>query len=369
MLTDSKLGFGLMRLPKNDQGEIELLQVKAMVDAYMEKGFNYFDTAYVYQGSEDALKKALVERYPRESFTIANKLPGWKINEQSDLMKLFNESLARCGVDYFDFYLLHSIEKKHYASYEKYHCFEFLKELKKQGKIKYMGFSFHDNSQLLDDILTKHPEVDFVQLQINYLDWENEVIQSRQNYEVARKHHKPIIIMEPVKGGTLAQFKDDVEQIYRSYAPERSMASWALRYVGSLEGVMTILSGMSAMEQVEDNLNTMSHFQKLNAQEYECIAKVKAQVLAVDTIPCTKCHYCTPGCPMKINIPELFTAYNSTKLYGESRRYVTYYKDHIQDGHASASQCIGCMQCEGVCPQHLPIISLLKDVAELFDQH
>lgn len=199
------------------------------------------------------MKKALVERYPRESFTIANKLPGWKINEQSDLMKLFNESLARCGVDYFDFYLLHSIEKKHYASYEKYHCFEFLKELKKQGKIKYMGFSFHDNSQLLDDILTKHPEVDFVQLQINYQDWENEVVQSRHNYEVARKQ------------GTLAQFKDDVEQIYRSYAPECSMASWALRYVGSLGGVMTILSGMSAMEQIEDDLNTMSHFQKLNA--------------------------------------------------------------------------------------------------------
>lgn len=367
MLSNSKLGFGLMRLPKDKQGQIKLDEVQRMVDSYMERGFNYFDTAYVYEGSEEAIRQTLVEKYPRDVYTLADKLPAWKLTCQEDVERIFQESLNRTGVDYFDFYLLHSVEKSHYPTYEKYQCFDFIQEMKKQGKIKYMGFSFHDDADFLDKVLTEHPEIDFVQLQLNYLDWENEVIQSRRNYEVARKHHKPIIVMEPVKGGTLASFSDDIEKIYKDYAPQKSIASWALRYVASLEGVMTILSGMSNAQQMNDNLDTMTHFEKINNEEAKLIKQVTDQVLSYPTIPCTKCRYCTPGCPMHIQIPDLFTAYNSAKMYGENRRYQTYYKDHSTGDYQPAKACIACGQCESVCPQHLEIISLLKEVSEVFD--
>lgn len=367
MLSNSKLGFGLMRLPKDKQGQIKLDEVQRMVDSYMERGFNYFDTAYVYEGSEEAIRQTLVEKYPRDVYTLADKLPAWKLTCQEDVERIFQESLNRTGVDYFDFYLLHSVEKSHYPTYEKYQCFDFIQEMKKQGKIKYMGFSFHDDADFLDKVLTEHPEIDFVQLQLNYLDWENEVIQSRRNYEVARKHHKPIVVMEPIKGGTLASFSDDIEKIYKDYAPQKSIASWALRYVASLDGVMTILSGMSNAQQMNDNLDTMTHFEKINNEEAKLIKQVTDQVLSYPTIPCTKCRYCTPGCPMHIQIPDLFTAYNSAKMYGENRRYDTYYKDHSTGDYQPAKACIACGQCESVCPQHLEIISLLKEVSEVFD--
>jgi predicted aldo/keto reductase-like oxidoreductase len=367
MLSNSKLGFGLMRLPKDKQGQIKLDEVQRMVDSYMERGFNYFDTAYVYEGSEEAIRQTLVEKYPRDVYTLADKLPAWKLTCQEDVERIFQESLNRTGVDYFDFYLLHSVEKSHYPTYEKYQCFDFIQEMKKQGKIKYMGFSFHDDADFLDKVLTEHPEIDFVQLQLNYLDWENGVIQSRRNYEVARKHHKPIVVMEPVKGGTLASFSDDIEKIYKDYAPQKSIASWALRYIASLDGVMTILSGMSNAQQMNDNLDTMTHFEKINNEEAKLIKQVTDQVLSYPTIPCTKCRYCTPGCPMHIQIPDLFTAYNSAKMYGENRRYQTYYKDHSTGDYQPAKACIACGQCESVCPQHLEIISLLKEVSEVFD--
>lgn len=367
MLSNSKLGFGLMRLPKDKQGQIKLDEVQRMVDSYMERGFNYFDTAYVYEGSEEAIRQTLVEKYPRDVYTLADKLPAWKLTCQEDVERIFQESLNRTGVDYFDFYLLHSVEKSHYPTYEKYQCIDFIQEMKKQGKIKYMGFSFHDDADFLDKVLTEHPEIDFVQLQLNYLDWENGVIQSRRNYEVARKHHKPIIVMEPVKGGTLASFSDDIERIYKDYAPQKSIASWALRYIASLDGVMTILSGMSNAQQMNDNLDTMTHFEKINNEEAKLIKQVTDQVLSYPTIPCTKCRYCTPGCPMHIQIPDLFTAYNSAKMYGENRRYQTYYKDHSTGDYQPAKACIACGQCESVCPQHLEIISLLKEVSEVFD--
>lgn len=367
MLSNSKLGFGLMRLPKDKQGQIKLDEVQRMVDSYMERGFNYFDTAYVYEGSEEAIRQTLVEKYPRDVYTLADKLPAWKLACQEDVERIFQESLNRTGVDYFDFYLLHSVEKSHYPTYEKYQCFDFIQEMKKQGKIKYMGFSFHDDADFLDKVLTEHPEIDFVQLQLNYLDWENGVIQSRRNYEVARKHHKPIVVMEPIKGGTLASFSDDIEKIYKDYAPQKSIASWALRYVASLDGVMTILSGMSNAQQMNDNLDTMTHFEKINNEEAKLIKQVTDQVLSYPTIPCTKCRYCTPGCPMRIQIPDLFTAYNSAKMYGENRRYQTYYKDHSTGDYQPAKACIACGQCESVCPQHLEIISLLKEVSEVFD--
>ena len=367
MLSNSKLGFGLMRLPKDKQGQIKLDEVQRMVDSYMERGFNYFDTAYVYEGSEEAIRQTLVEKYPRDVYTLADKLPAWKLTCQEDVERIFQESLNRTGVDYFDFYLLHSVEKSHYPTYEKYQCFDFIQEMKKQGKIKYMGFSFHDDADFLDKVLTEHPEIDFVQLQLNYLDWENGVIQSRRNYEVARKHHKPIVVMEPIKGGTLASFSDDIERIYKDYAPQKSIVSWALRYVASLDGVMTILSGMSNAQQMNDNLDTMTHFEKINNEEAKLIKQVTDQVLSYPTIPCTKCRYCTPGCPMHIQIPDLFTAYNSAKMYGENRRYQTYYKDHSTGDYQPAKACIACGQCESVCPQHLEIISLLKEVSEVFD--
>lgn len=367
MLSNSKLGFGLMRLPKDKQSQIKLDEVQRMVDSYMERGFNYFDTAYVYEGSEEAIRQTLVEKYPRDVYTLADKLPAWKLTCQEDVERIFQESLNRTGVDYFDFYLLHSVEKSHYPTYEKYQCFDFIQEMKKQGKIKYMGFSFHDDADFLDKVLTEHPEIDFVQLQLNYLDWENGVIQSRRNYEVARKHHKPIVVMEPIKGGTLASFSDDIEKIYKDYAPQKSIASWALRYIASLEGVMTILSGMSNAQQMNDNLDTMTHFEKINNEEAKLIKQVTDQVLSYPTIPCTKCRYCTPGCPMHIQIPDLFTAYNSAKMYGENRRYQTYYKDHSTGDYQLAKACIACGQCESVCPQHLEIISLLKEVSEVFD--
>lgn len=260
------------------------------------------------------------------------------------------------------------MEASHLPTYENYHCFEFLQEMKRQGKIRYIGFSYHDNAELLDSILTNHTEIDFVQLQLNYLDWENGVIQSRKNYETARKHGKPVVVMEPVKGGTLASFPEDTEKIYKDYAPEKSVASWALRYIASLEGVMTVLSGMSNEEQMRDNLDTFVNFTPMNKEEYELVKQVTSKVLSFPTIPCTACRYCVPGCPMGIQIPDLFTAYNSAKTYGSNRRYDTYYKNHTQDGHGAASACIGCGQCEGVCPQHLEIISLLKDVSQEFEE-
>lgn len=364
MLSDSKLGFGLMRLPKDGDGNICQEKVTRMVDAFMKSGMNYFDTAYAYAGSEASMKKALVDRYPRRSFTIADKLPAWKLKSEEDVKRIFKESVELCGVEYFDFYLLHSVEAGHLPTYENYHCFEFLQEMKKQGKIRYMGFSYHDNARLLDEVLTRHPEVDFVQLQLNYLDWENGVIQSRKNYEVARKHNKPVVVMEPVKGGTLASFPEDIEKIYKEYNPESSTASWAIRYIASLEGVMTVLSGE---EQMKDNLDTFMNFRPMSEKEYGLVREVTSKVLSFPTIPCTGCHYCVPGCPMKIQIPDLFTAYNSAKIYGSNRRYDTYYKNHTQGEHGAASACVGCGQCEGVCPQHLEIISLLKNVSEEYN--
>ena len=368
MLSNSKLGFGLMRLPKDENGNIIQEKVNTMVDAFMKSGFTYFDTAYAYAGSEKAMKEALVDRYPRNAYTIADKLPAWKLKSEEDVERIFNESLSLRGVDFFGFYLLHSIEKKHYPTYEKYHCFDFIKQMKKEGKIKYIGFSFHDTPEFLDQVLNEHPEVDFIQLQLNYLDWNNGVIQSKKNLEVARRHHKPVVVMEPIKGGTLASFSKDIEKIYKDYDSTKSIASWALRFIASQEGVMTILSGMSTLEQMNDNLSTMSNFVPLNNEEYQLVEKVTNAVLSKPTIPCTGCRYCTPGCPLQIQIPDLFTAYNSQILYGESSRYQTWYKDHTSNEHAKAHQCIECGQCEGVCPQHLEIISLLKDVSKVFDK-
>ena len=364
-----KLGFGLMRLPQTD-GKIDHEHVCRMVDAYMAAGLNYFDTAYVYHGglSEVEAREAIVKRYPREAFMLATKLPAWCLHGPEDRDKVFQEQLDRAGVDYYDFYLLHSVEDgSNYDTYVKYDCFNWAMQKKAEGKIRHFGFSFHGSPELLESVLDQHPEVEFVQIQLNYADWNNPVVQSGRLYEILRDRGIPIIVMEPVKGGTLATLKPELEAMYRGLRPEASMASWALRFVGSLPGVMTILSGMSSDEQMRDNLATFADFQPLTEQERDAVEKVTAIMLDIPLIGCTACRYCVDGCPMGISIPDVFRAMNTRTLYNEQFRPKTFYRNLISQGHGKASACVQCGQCEGVCPQHLPIIDLLKQAAEAFE--
>ena len=364
-----KLGFGLMRLPEKD-GKVDITRVSDMVDAYMKAGMNYFDTAYVYHGgnSEKAIKEALVKRYPRESFMLATKLPAWCMKNEADRDRIFNEQCERCGVDYFDLYLLHSIEDgSNGDTYERLDCFNWGLQKKAEGKIRHFGFSFHGSPAYLIKILDAHPEIEFVQIQLNYADWKNPVVRSGELYEILHSRNIPMIIMEPVKGGTLASLTPELEAMYRAVRPEASIASWALRFVGSLPGVMTILSGMSTEEQMEDNIGTFSHFEPLSAEEKELVKKVTAIMLNVPQIGCTSCRYCTPGCPMSISIPDVFRAVNTMSLYGDVFRPKNFYSGIVGQGHGRASDCIGCGQCESVCPQHLPIIDLLKDASAKLD--
>ena len=367
--TMPKLGFGLMRLPEKD-GTIDIEHLSRMVDAYMQSGMNYFDTAYVYHGgnSEKAIREALVERYPRDQFMLATKLPAWCMKTPEDRDRIFSEQCERCGVDYFDFYLLHSIEDGgNGETYERLDCFNWALQKKAEGKIRHFGFSFHGSPAYLIRVLDQHPEVEFVQIQLNYADWKNPVVRSGELYEILHGRNIPMIIMEPVKGGTLASLTPELEAMYKEIRPEASVASWALRFVGSLPGVMTILSGMSTWEQMEDNISTFRNFEPLSAEEKETVEKVKTIMLNVPQIGCTSCRYCTPGCPMNISIPDVFRALNTMTLYGDVFRPKAFYGGVIGLGHGRASECIGCGQCEGVCPQHLPIISLLKEASSKLD--
>ena len=367
--TMPKLGFGLMRLPEKD-GAVDLERVKRMVDAYMQAGMNYFDTAYVYHGgnSEKAVREALAGRYPRDSFMLATKLPAWVLKSPEDRDRVFSEQLERCGVDYFDFYLLHSVEDGgNGETYERLDCFNWALQKKAEGKIRHFGFSFHGSPAYLAKVLDAHPETEFVQIQLNYADWKNPVVRSGELYEILHARNIPMIIMEPVKGGTLATLKPELEAMYRAVRPDASAASWALRFVGSLPGVMTILSGMSTEEQVADNIGTFTHFEPLSEEEKELVSRVRTIMLNVPQIGCTSCRYCTPGCPMNIAIPDVFRALNTMTLYGDVFRPKAFYGGLIGRGFGRASACIACGQCEGVCPQHLPIISLLKDASAKLD--
>lgn len=360
-----KLGFGLMRLPEND-GVIDFDQVCKMVDAYLEKGLNYFDTAYVYHGgnSEKMVKEALVKRHPRESFTVATKLPAWAMTTLEDRDKVFNEQLERTGAGYFDYYLLHSLEDgNNYDTYERLDCFNWGIKKREEGLIKHFGFSFHGTPELLEQVLDKHPEIEFVQIQLNYADWDNKVVHSGKLYEILAKRKMPMIIMEPVKGGTLANVAPEVEKMFKDVRPDASVASWALRFVGSLPGVTTILSGMSNMEQVEDNLKTFVDFEPLSDSEQDLIKAVVKKMLDIPLIPCTNCRYCCDGCPAKIKIPDVFNAVNTIRKFpGDMRPKFFYNGLTAQTGKASS--CYACGQCERVCPQHLPIIELMKEAAE-----
>ena len=302
-----KLGFGLMRLPMIEK-EVDIEQTKTMVDMFIKAGFTYFDTAFGYIGgkSEEAVKPALVDRYPRESFQLATKLPAWAAKSAEEAKAMLDISLQRTGAGYFDFYLLHNCGDNRTAKFDEYGLWDFVLEAKKEGKVKHVGFSFHDKADVLDDLLTKHPEMEFVQLQINYVDWESESVQARQCYEVARKHGKPVIIMEPVKGGSLANLPASASDILKAVEPEASDSSWAIRFAASLDGLVTVLSGMSNIAQMEDNLKTMSDFKPLNETDRKAIADAQAALAAIPHIECTGCQYCTKDCPAQINIPGIF---------------------------------------------------------------
>lgn len=374
-MNTKKLGFGLMRLPlldDNDPSQIDLEETKKMVDTFIERGFTYFDTAWMYCGfnSENAAKEALVKRYPRDQYTLATKLHSGFIQTKEDRDRIFNEQLNKTGVEYFDYYLLHDINTHSIEVYNKLDCFHWIQEKKNQGLVKTIGFSYHDGPELLDKVLTEHPEFEFVQLQINYLDWDSAGVQSRQCYEVATKHGKPVIVMEPVKGGTLAQVPEEVEKMFKEYAPEMSIPSWAIRFAASLDNVMMVLSGMSHMDQLLDNTGYMMNFEPLNEKEYQLINKAVDIINSTITVPCTGCAYCVDGCPMKIAIPKYFSLYNADLQEIEEKGWTPQgeYYANLTKTFGKASECIGCGQCEGVCPQHLPIIEYLQDVANHFEK-
>ena len=367
--TMPKLGFGLMRLPEQD-GKIDLDQVCRMADAYLDAGLTYFDTAYVYHGgnSEKIVREALVKRHPRDRFTVATKLPAWCMKEEADRDRIFNEQLERCGLDYFDFYLLHSVEDGgNGETYDRLNCWEWARQKKAEGKIRHFGFSFHGSPEYLEKLLDAHPEVEFVQIQLNYADWENPVVQSGRLYEILHRRSIPIIVMEPVKGGTLAKLTPELEAKLKAVRPDASAASWALRFVASLPGVMTVLSGMSTPEQVADNLKTFARFEPLTDTEKAVVEDVRRIIMSAEQIGCTACRYCTDGCPMNIAIPDVFRAVNTMKLYGDEFRPKAFYSGLVNQGHGRAADCVACGQCEGVCPQHLPIIELLKDASARLD--
>lgn len=374
-MSKKKLGFGLMRLPLTNPDEassIDVEQVKDMVDAFIENGFTYFDTAWMYCGfqSECAAKEALVDRYPRDSYTLADKLHAGYIKTREDRDKIFNEQLRKTGVEYFDYYLLHDIGVDHYKIYQELDCFTWLKEKKEQGLVRHIGFSFHDSAKMLDQVLTEHPEVEFVQLQLNYLDWDSEGVQSRKCYETAVKHGKPVIVMEPVKGGTLAKVPERAERMFKEYHPDMSVPSWAIRFAASNEHVMMVLSGMSNMEQLQDNMSYMADFQPLNEEEQEIIRKAVEIINSGIEIPCTGCSYCTEGCPQNIAIPKYFSLYNADLQECEEKGWKPQgeYYDRLTKTFGKASDCVECGQCESVCPQHLPVIRHLKEVAARFEK-
>jgi len=367
---EKKLGFGCMRLPIVD-GDMERIDDACfceMIDAFMDQGFTYFDTAYPYhnQKSEGAVKRCLVDRYPRDKFYLADKMPMWVAKEYADYGKIFEEQLERCGVEYFDFYLLHALYGERYEEAEKLGAFQFVQEMKAAGKIKHVGFSFHDTAEVLDKILSNHPEMEFVQLQINYYDWESENVQSRKCYETAVKHGIPVIVMEPVKGGTLANLAPEAAAVLDKLNPEASYASFAVRYAASLEHVFMVLSGMSDFAQLADNTSYMREFNPLSEEEQQGIAKVVEELAKLPTIPCTKCRYCVDGCPQKINIPALFQAYNNVVQFGDTPVTRRSYNEAIKE-RGLASSCVECGMCEEQCPQHLEIRDLLKDVTRMFE--
>ncbi|MCI8610200.1 MAG: 4Fe-4S dicluster domain-containing protein [Firmicutes bacterium] len=360
-----KLGFGLMRLPQKD-GAIDVEQTKEMVDLFMAAGFTYFDTAWAYAGSEDAIRQALVERYPREDFQLATKNAAWiNCKTKEEAYSQFETSLKQTGAGYFDFYLLHNLGEGRTHYFDDFDMWNWAFEKKAEGLIKHVGFSFHSTAKELDEILTAHPEAEFVQLQINYGDWDNPAVQSKACYEVARKHGKPVIIMEPVKGGMLANPPESVAKIFKEAEPESSVASWAIRFAADLEGIITVLNGVSNVEQMKDSISAMKDFHGFNEAQKKTLAEASAEMKRIPLIPCTTCNYCAKVCPAGIGISGSFTAMNYLTLYGD-KEMAKGQETWLVGGHGfkGASQCIGCGKCEEACPQHIAIRERLKEVSE-----
>lgn len=361
-----KLGFGMMRLPMFDENTIDIAQVEAMVDSYLKAGFTYFDTAYGYHGgrSEETVGRALVDRYPRGQFVLATKLPMWLLKEAGDMSRILETQLKRTGATYFDYYLMHSVSRRQLETADRLGTWDFMQRMKAEGTVRHIGLSFHDTADVLDEILTAHPEMEFVQLQINYADWDDENIQSRLCYETARKHNKPVIIMEPVKGGALAALGDDARAELEAVRPGMTPAAWALRFTGSLAGVITILSGMSTTTQMDENIETVSALEPLTDEDRAAIGRVKTILSAIPTTPCTDCKYCTEQCPKNIPIPAIIATDNGRRIYGNIDKggYLFATKQR-----GRSSDCIQCGLCESRCPQNIKIMELLESCVAVYE--
>lgn len=367
-----KLGFGLMRLPltdENDSSSIDENQLKDMVDKFMDSGFNYFDTGYSYHKglSEVYFKKLIVDRYNREDYILVDKMPSWLIKSKDDLPKYFNEQIDRCGVDYFDYYLMHCVGQDTHDVLMEAGSYDFLINLKKEGKIKHIGISLHDNAEYLDNLLQNIPEIEMVLLQINYVDWEDSNIESRKCYEVAKKHGKEIMVMEPVKGGALVNVPKNIEDLFKEYNSANSIASWALRFCGSLDAVSVVVSGMSNMEQLEDNIKTMSNFECLNDEEYEIINEAIDIIDESIAIHCTSCNYCLDACPENIPISKFLSLFNNQYKFGFQPLYLEYYNNLSSIYGAKASSCISCDMCKKHCPQKIDIPLELEKCVDKFE--
>ncbi len=359
-------GFGCMRLPMKN-GEVDEEDFKQMIDAFLDGGFNYFDTAHGYlQGkSETALRDCLVARYPRNRFVLTNKLTNFYFKNEAEVRPFFESQLKICGVDYFDFYLMHAQSKENFAFFKKCRAYEQALEWKKEGKIRHFGISFHDTAEVLEQILFEYPQIEVVQIQLNYVDYDDPAVQSRKCLEVCNRFHKPVIVMEPVKGGNLVRLPEEARK-YLEELGTASTASYAIRFAAGCEGVFMTLSGMSDRAQMNDNLSFMKDFTPLNEKERRAIDQVCAVFRSMHLIPCTACRYCTEGCPKKISIPDLFSCMNAKNIYHDWNADY-YYTQVYTKNNGKASACIGCGKCEKACPQHLPIRSLLKEVAKQFE--
>lgn len=364
-----KLGFGLMRLPKTFHGEevIDIDATSRLADRFLAAGYRYFDTAYVYDGgdSERAFKRAVADRYPRDAYWITDKLPLWKVDEHTSMRDILDISLAHLGVDKLDLYLLHGLGKDSYAQSEKLGAWQFMQKTKEAGLTEHIGFSFHDTPDVLDKILTAHPETEFVQLQVNYADWNNPRVQSRACYETARAHGAQVLIMEPVKGGSLAVLPSDLRSILATAEPDRSIASWAIRFVLELPGVFCVLSGMNDLSQMEDNIASFDHPEPLDEDEHAAIDQVVAGLDRIPLIGCTECHYCTADCPEHIDVPGFIDQLNQYELYGYKAPSQRRYDLAVHDGGDPAN-CRHCGICEDRCPQHLPIRDILEKAVATF---
>ena len=360
-----KLGFGLMRLPKLDDGSIDIEQVKQMVDLFLEAGCTYFDTARAYEGSEAAIRQALVERYPRESYQLATKIPAWRRSNAEEARADFDISMEQTGAGYFDFYLIHNTGGPRTAAFDNFGIWDFVKQLKADGRVKHTGLSHHDNAELLDELLTVHPEMEFVQLQVNYADWDNAITQSRKCVEVCRQHGKPVIIMEPVRGGTLATPPEPVADVLRAANPNRSFPDWALRFAMGVPNLVTVLSGMSSLQQMEENLQTWRTYAPLDDSELATLRLAKEKLDELLDNPCTNCQYCMNTCPKSIRIAPTMDALNRANMYNLDNGKGWYGFQTMAGG--KASECIQCFQCEAACPQHIEIVGKLRKAADLFE--